>query len=297
MTVTYHEDPMPRGAGGSARDAALATDADTFVVADGTSIPNIDLARLLLEHQSSGAAVTVVVHPEARHNGNGPFVVPSGIYVFERRAFDQVPERGFCDIKEKLIPQLYASGERLTAYEAASASPRVLDASTYRAVNEWMVEKLVADGEQNGYLKSGSALVHREAFVSSDAALIGPVLVGPGARILSGAVVIGPTSIGRDATVDEAGLVSRSAVWRRSTVGERAVADQSILADDAFVAPGTHASREVVTGSSLDAVAPSLPSEPVRSATRASRRATFDVGTRLGRLVFGASWSRSPAAQ
>ena len=70
MTVSYHEDRLPRGAAGSARDAALATDAETFVVADGTSIPNVDLTDLLSKHHASGACVTVVVHAEARRNGD-----------------------------------------------------------------------------------------------------------------------------------------------------------------------------------------------------------------------------------
>ena len=55
MIVSYHEDRMPRGAAGSARDAALATDAHTFVVADGTSIPDVDLSDVLLKHHTSAS--------------------------------------------------------------------------------------------------------------------------------------------------------------------------------------------------------------------------------------------------
>jgi NDP-sugar pyrophosphorylase family protein len=295
MTVSYHEDPMPRGAAGSARDAASATEAHTFVVADGTAIPDVDLSDLLLKHHTSGACVTVVVHTEARRNGGAALHVPSGIYVFTRRALDKVPTHGFCDIKEKLIPQLYGAGERIVAYEAAAAIPRVLDASTYMAVNEWMVEHLVSSGdEQDGYLRSGNGLVHRDAFVADDAAIVGPVLVAPGARILSGAVVIGPTSIGREATIGCGGLVSRSAVWRRSVIGEHAVADRCIVADDAVMEAGTQKFLGVViagrrSNSETDWVARQVLDLPKNLAP--------EIGARLGRLVFGASWSRSPAAR
>jgi mannose-1-phosphate guanylyltransferase len=295
MTVLYHEDPMPRGAAGSARDAAFATGAETFVIADGTTIPNVDLRDLLLKHHASGACVTVVVHSEARRNGNPVMRVPTGIYIFTRRAFEQVPTHGFCDIKETLIPQLYRAGERVVVYEAPGATPRVLDSSTYMAVNEWMIEQLVKSGEdQDGYVRSGSALVHRDAFVAHDAQLVGPVLIGPGARVLSGAVVVGPASIGRDATVASGGLVSRSAVWRRSTIGEGASADRCIVADDAVVEPGEEAFRDVVManrgiGPDVDWVTQQVPYAPKDTA--------LDFGGRLGRLVFGASWSRSPAAQ
>jgi NDP-sugar pyrophosphorylase family protein len=109
-----------------------------------------------------------------------------------------VPTHGFCDIKEKLIPQLYAAGERIVVYEAAQATPRVIDVSTYMAVNEWVVEHLVRTGEEPDLIREIVRCCRApDAFIADDATIIGPVLVGPGARILSRAVVIGPTS--RDA--------------------------------------------------------------------------------------------------
>jgi NDP-sugar pyrophosphorylase family protein len=295
MAVSYHEDPMPRGAAGSARDAALATAAETFVVADGTAIPNVDLRDLLVKHHASGACVTVVVHAEARSNGNPTLPVPSGIYVFSRRAFEQVPAHGFCDIKETLIPQLYRAGDRVVAHETAEATPRVLDSSTYMAVNEWMVEHLVKSGEElDGYVRSGSALIHRDAVVAKDAALVGPVLVGPGARVMSGAVIVGPTSIGREATIGSGVMISRSAVWRRSVIGDGASADRCIVADDAVLESGGQTFRGVVVADrrfSADA------DWVTRQVVQPPKDSALDVAGRLGRFVFGASWSRSPAAQ
>jgi NDP-sugar pyrophosphorylase family protein len=295
MKVTYYADAMPRGAAGSARDAALATDADTFVIAEGTAIPNVDLTDVLDKHYASGACVTVVVHCETRSSSSAPLQVPSGIYVFSRRAFDGVPAQGFCDIKEKLIPQLYSAGERIVPYDAPAATPRVLDSSTYMAVNEWMIERLTMNSETHkSYNKAGQALIHPEAFVAADAALVGPVLVGPGARIESGAVVVGPASIGREAVVESGATVSRSAIWRRSTIGENAMVDQCIIADDGVVEAGAHAClRVVVADRAIETEVDWVAQQPVHF----PKRPTLDVGARLGRLVFGPSWSRSPAAQ
>jgi mannose-1-phosphate guanylyltransferase len=294
LSVSYQEDPMPRGAAGSARDAAVKSNADTFVVADATLVPNVNLHELLAKHNASGACVTVVVHSESGHNGHGARRAPSGIYVFSRRAFDSVPPRGFFDIKEELIPRLYAAGERVIAFDAAEETPRVLDSSTYMAVNEWMVEHLVKDGEaRDGYVRVADALLHREAFVADDAAIIGPVLIGPGARILSKAVVIGPTSVGREAIIESGSVVSRSAIWRRSTICEGATADRCVVADDAIVETGRHTFQSVVT--------PEREFEPDIDSVEAqdflgSKEQVVGVGARLGRLVFGASW-RSAAAQ
>ena len=288
VRVSYHEDAMPRGAAGAVRDAVAAHDADVFVVTDGTAVPNVDLSELLHAHRTSQAAATVVVHAEP--NGNGQSIqVPTGIYVFNRAVLDHVPATGFSDIKESLIPTLHRAGIRVTPFRVATASPRVLDASTYLAVNEWMVEQLVAGRvEPDGYVKVNGCLFHRDAAIMPGASFVGPVLVGPGAHVAPGAVVVGPTSIGRDATVEAGALVSRSAIWRRCVIQDDAVIDRCIVGDDTVVARGSQAFWQIRTGSVS------------RESRLAARRQPQDAQTRellkrMGRVFFGAAWSRSPA--
>jgi NDP-sugar pyrophosphorylase family protein len=291
MTLSYHRDRMPRGAAGSLRDAVAASEADTFVVADGTAIPTAEIRDLLMAHHASGAAVTVVVHSEPGRNGNPCVQVPSGMYVFNRQALDLVPDRGFYDIKEHLIPRLYRSGERVIAYPAGSVSPRVLDASSYLAVNEWMVEHLATTGAPpEGYVRSGSCLFHSNAVIDDDTMFVGPVLVGSGARVMSGAVIVGPTSIGCDATVGRGVLVSRSAIWRRCVLGDQSVADRCILADDAVVDPHTQAFRAVRVGISCrepQTIGEALP--------EARETRSLELIRRMGRMLADATWSRSPS--
>jgi NDP-sugar pyrophosphorylase family protein len=293
MTLSYHEDAMPRGAAGALRDAAAASEADIFVVADGTSIPNVDLQNLLMAHEASKAGVTLVVYSEPGRNGNPCLQVPSGVYVFNREMLDLVPDRGFYDIKENLIPQLHRSGARVIAYSTAHASPRVLDASSYLAVNEWMVEQLVTTGERpEGYVKSGTCLFHSDALVADDAVFVGPVLVGAGARVMSGAVVVGPTSIGREAVVGRGVLVSRSAIWRRSVLGDHAVVDRCVLADDAVVDSHVQAFKTVM-GADMGrgpAVSRDLSFAPRETVS-------YELFRKVGRVLSGAGWSRSPAVQ
>jgi mannose-1-phosphate guanylyltransferase/phosphomannomutase len=291
MAVAYHEDPMPRGAAGSVRDAAAASSAETFVVADGTAIPNtVNLSELLAQHAANEAAVTIVVYREARSNGNPSMEVPTGIYVFSRRALLHVPERGFCDIKEKLIPQLYAMGERIVTYTTEHDSPRVLDLATYHAVNEWAIERLATAAEPAEYVRSGQALVHRTAKVDASAMLVGPVLVGPGARVLSGAVIVGPTAIGGRAIVEQGAFVSRSIVWARATIGEQASADRCIMAAEAALDAHTQAVQIVLIPERVRPVAARTMADPAEIET-----SLLEFGRRVGRLLTGGEWSRSTA--
>ena len=262
VRLRYLEDPMPRGAAGCVRDAVSASDGDTFVVTDGTSIPNVDLNDLLTFHRASGAAATVVVHAEPCAEGKLGLRPPTGVFVFERRALDSVPARGFYDIKEHLIPRLRDARERVVMYVSDRSAPRVLGASTYLAVNEWVVERLVSSRSAVptsgparlawdapiGYIRIGDGLVHYEASVAPDAVITGPVLIAAGARVRSGAVLVGPSSVGRNSTVEKGALVSRSAIWRRAVVGANATADRTVVADDAVIEPDCRAFRTVVRG-------------------------------------------------
>jgi NDP-sugar pyrophosphorylase family protein len=249
LNFSYLEDPMPRGAAGCVRDAGLSCESDTLVVTDGAAIPTVDLDRLLENHQQSGAVATVVVYSEARRGGHPSRHTPAGVYVFDRAVIESIPRKGFCDIKEHLIPRLVRAGERVMTYDGGGAIPRVLNEETYLAVNDFVIERLASgDNEREGYQRKGEALIHSEASVAEDAILVGPLLVGPGATISSRAVLIGPTSLGCDATIGPGALVSRSAVWRRSTIQADAAIDRTIVADDVVIERGRHEHRMVVAG-------------------------------------------------
>jgi NDP-sugar pyrophosphorylase family protein len=247
MELTYLEDPMPRGPGGCLRDAAEGVNRDTFLVIDGTSVPNVGLTALLDRHRAENAAATVVVFSEPQEPGGPSWHNPVGIYLFHRRAFASIPARGYFDIKEHLIPRLCRAGERVLTYEAPREVPRVLNARTYLVVNELFTELFVAGHDvPAGYARRGEALVHRDARVADDALLAGPVLVGPGAAVLPEAVVVGPTSIGREAIVEARAVVSRSAVWPRSRVGAGASLDRCTVGEGAVIPQGTQESNGVI---------------------------------------------------
>jgi NDP-sugar pyrophosphorylase family protein len=233
LRLEHLEDWSPRGAAGCVRDAGVRTDATTFVVADGTSVPVVSLGELLEAHRAARAVVTVVVGA-----GRAGRLQPSGVYVFDRRAFLHIPEDGFQDIKERLIPRLYAAGETVSTHAAESLAPRVVDADSYLALNHWAVERACLLEEMpEGFRGGGGAILHETASVDPTARLLGPVLVGPGATVQSDATLVGPVSIGRGTEVGRGAVVSRSVLWSECRVGSRSFVDRSMLADRVAVEP------------------------------------------------------------
>jgi len=260
--LTFHEDQSPRGAAGSARDAALATDADLFVVADATTIPDVSLLRVLMEHQESRAALTIIVQPSL--GGRGTSLVPTGLYVFSRRAFEYVPAAGYQDIKESLIPRLYAAGELVVTSEAESQCPRVLDAKTYLAVSHRTIARSAAPaGSIGDTTLDNTGSIDPSARISPTALLVGPVLVGAGAEIQDGAVVVGPSAIGADSVIGRGALVSRSVIWDACTIGAGASVDCSVLSTGVSVASGARLIGAIQVSERPAAVKPVRPVVPV----------------------------------
>lgn len=246
--IDYSEDRSPRGAAGAARDAALATAGDLFVVADATTIPDVQLDRVIDEHRRRGAALTIVVQPSSPASSRDQHaLVPTGLYIFSRRAFDAVPDTGYQDIKEALIPRLYAAGELVTTTEADGTCPRVLDAHSYLGVNHWMIARLAAQRSSLPRPGCEQAILHPSARISRSALLIGPVLVDAGAEIQAGATIVGPTAIGARSVVAAGAVVSRSVVWERCSIAAGALVDRTVLASDVAVAAGARFANAVCT--------------------------------------------------
>ena len=237
MSFDYYEDQSPRGAAGCVRDAAAGFDSDTFIVVEGAMIPSVNIAKLLAAHRDSGAVATAVTEIDRRKNtlARARPRTPGGIYVFDRAALEFIPRTGFQDIKEGLLERLYRAGARIATHEVLGVAPRVIDYASYMAVNRWLIEKAVSERSLPGFQADGDALRHPTASISSRARIVGPVLVGAGARIDRDAVVIGPSVIGPNAHLHTGTLVSRSILWRRSIVREGAQVDGSLVTDGADV--------------------------------------------------------------
>jgi NDP-sugar pyrophosphorylase family protein len=237
MDLDYYEDWVPRGPAGSIRDAGLNAPEELFVVADASVVPRVDLHRLIQEHLDSKAAVTVVVRSDTRpSDGGNEDLIPTGIFVFQRSVLEHVPAAGYQDIKEVLIPELYRIGEHVRPHLAQEDCPRVSDASSYLAVNEWVMNQMMNQPSSLlEYRQVDQSWVHESAVVDPEAKLIDHVLVGPETRIEKNATIVGPTSVGAGCHIQDHAVVSRSVVWDRCHIGRNSIVDRSILTHGAGV--------------------------------------------------------------
>ena len=240
ISLEYIEDVAPRGPAGCAHDATEGHFSDLFVVVEACIVPRFDLCALLEAHTRSQSALTIVADSGRNPSDSSEVKGPMGIYVFSRRALDRVPATGYQDIKEKLIPDMYRDGEKITTFGVPSDSVlRVTDAASYLSVNGWAVQRMVKECSlPNGFRRIDDAWVHKSSEVDPTASFVGPALVGPECSVGPRALIIGPTSIGPRCRIEQRAVVSRSALWGSCTVGPYAWLDQCILDENSLAASG-----------------------------------------------------------
>ena len=231
IALDYYEDRTPRGPAGCIRDAAADMYADHYVVADGTILPRCNLATLLEAHRAAQAMLTIVVARDgAETPGRRVRHVPAGIYVLSREVMAHIPETGYQDIKEVLLPLLHKKNLRTHAHVLSAAGARLTDAASYLAMNALALEWLArGDRVVAGYRRVNGSLIHETADVAAPQELIGPLVVGPRARVAAGATLVGPTSIGPGSQIEANAAVCRSVLWEDCRVGSRASVNQCVL--------------------------------------------------------------------
>lgn len=132
--LKYRIETEPRGTAGAVRACSDFYGRDDFLVISGDAACSFDLLQLYRQHQSSGAAVTVALYPDAeplqyglvlqdrqgyvRHfieKPDWPHVVTdlvnTGIYIVSPRAMTYVPEDTPFDFANDLFPLLLAANE------------------------------------------------------------------------------------------------------------------------------------------------------------------------------------------
>jgi NDP-sugar pyrophosphorylase family protein len=239
IELNYFEDVMPRGPAGCAADVIRSSQAELFVVTDGSIIPQIDLAELIRAHEASDAALTVVASPLGG-NGLEDGLEPVGAYVFSRQILDYVSRVGYQDIKEVLIPKLRAAGASVATYLVEAQNlPQIRCAASYLTVNKWMTERVVKDQHlPEVYRSVDESRVHESVQLDESARLIGPVLIEPDCHIGPDALIVGPTSIGRGTKIDRGAVISRSSLWSHCRIGAEAILDDCVFAHRAEARPG-----------------------------------------------------------
>jgi lipopolysaccharide/colanic/teichoic acid biosynthesis glycosyltransferase/NDP-sugar pyrophosphorylase family protein len=263
LNISYFRDRHVPGTAGSLKMInQFFGSEDTIVTSPNLFIHENDLADVIAGHVQQRAVMTVAVtkihktddflenvqvaddgcirkiHVLHRSRDNRQPLIPTGLYIINPQVLELIPERGYMDIKEQLIPALVERGVKIHVHGMSATPNRIDSLEDYFLVNR--------DVLQNGFMqKMDRRRANKEILdrvwignnvkISSKVNLLGPLVIGDDCVIDDYAQVIGPTCIGRGVRIGKEVLVRESIIWENALLLHKAQVEYSLVGDHACV--------------------------------------------------------------
>jgi NDP-sugar pyrophosphorylase family protein len=263
-SVHFHREERLMGTAGGLKGAAgSAAFDDTFVVIMGDALTDVDVREVVAFHEEKEALATLALTPVEDTTEYGVAVLDgekrivgfqekphsseaisnlanTGIYVFEPRVLDYVPEDTFFDFAKDLFPHLLETGETVVGYDEGGfywSDVGTLQAykKAQRDVLAGEVAVEVSGGRWGESLWVGEkAQIHPSAYGH----IRGHAFVGPEAEVGPRVSLSEGVTIGRRCRVSGGATIKRSVLLPGATVGNGAYLEDCIIGPGYEVRPG-----------------------------------------------------------
>jgi mannose-1-phosphate guanylyltransferase len=265
------EDELTGTAGGVKRLARAAPVGEldgTFVVVSGDALTDVNIENLVAFHKEKGALATIALHRVSNTSEFGVVEIDeegdilgfqekptpeeaistlanSGVYVFEPRVLEYIPENTFFDFARDVFPRFLETKERFVGYQGDFYWSDIGTLEAYRQAQYDVLSgrvRVKVPGKKRGE----SLWVGENAQIHPSAALEGYVVVGRDAVIGRGVLLAGDVTVGTDCWIRPNAIIKRSILLPGSSVGDGAYLEDCIVGHGYDVRPG-----ETIRGGAL----------------------------------------------
>lgn len=250
MEVCLSREERLLGTAGGVRRLAEEFD-DTFVVVSGDALTDVDISELVAFHKERDALATIalrrvydtsefgVVDVDEEGNIKGFQEKPdpqdaistlanTGVYVFEPRVLDYVPEDTFFDFAKDVFPRFLENGEKFVGYQGNFYWSDIGTLQAYREAQYDVLSgkvRVKVPGEKRGE----SLWVGEDAQIHPSADMEGYVVVGRNAVIGRGVTLSGDVTVGSDCWIRPEATIKRSILLPGASVGDGAYLEDCIV--------------------------------------------------------------------
>jgi lipopolysaccharide/colanic/teichoic acid biosynthesis glycosyltransferase/carbonic anhydrase/acetyltransferase-like protein (isoleucine patch superfamily) len=176
----------------------------------------------------------------------------AGLYWISPAALKAIPDNGYMDLKEQLIPHLVGQGMAVSTYLVGAEVQAIRSPADYWAIHRQALYAEKAEWNFRYTAPEEQVWLGQDVTVAPTARLFGPVVVGDGCRIDDHATIIGPTAIGVRSHIGPHACVQESILWDRTLVGAETKVQSSILTSGASVPRGVRVVDTIVLGEPPD---------------------------------------------
>ena len=304
VSLLYSEDPVPRGPAGCLLNFTDFVGKGTFLVVGGNVLlDSLDLGEFETCHRVSRAVITAAFTRRRRAQGHLEKVSFSetsgiedyevlhptrdrrtlsrsaGVYLFEPEVFALLEEGSYTDIKEQLIPQLRKSGRPVHAYVTSASLERVSSTRDYYRLHQDLM-RLGISAPRGSVPIGDNCWIGENSSVSSQAYVLGPVLIGAHCTVEPHAQIIGPAVIGDGCTIEAGGLVRESVLWSGAAIARGGRVEYSVVGSGCSVTSGSQLNECIMVNDRT----------PVEQALRPATARTPRTGSRSG------AWRSAPSS-
>ncbi|MDP8939702.1 MAG: NDP-sugar synthase [Actinomycetota bacterium] len=250
MKIHLDREEQLLGTAGGVRRLSEKFD-DTFVVVSGDALTDVDISELVSFHKEKGALATIALHRvfdtsefgvveiDDEDNIRGFQEKPdpqeaistlanSGIYVFEPRALEYIPENTFFDFAQDVFPLFLENGERFVGYQGDFYWSDIGTLEAYRQAQYDVLSgrvRVKVPGEK----RAGSVWVGEDAQIHPSASLQGYVVVGRDAVIGRDVTLAGDVTVGSDCWIRPGATIKSSILLPGASVGDGAYLEDCIV--------------------------------------------------------------------
>ena len=205
IDVSIHADRAShRGTAGALKDFVESRDDfDDVIMIEGNRIPP-EYPEALLSDEFQSEEVMGILGKSSQDE-------TAGMILMKRRMLDLVPDLGFFDFKEQLIPRVIDSGSKILVKEITRRSVRLSTPSTYL--------KQITDFATSGSCDRMGPFVSRSADVDPKSVLGNNVIVGDNVTIMGGCL-IQDSVILEGSVIESDSTLVRSIISRNSRIEE-----------------------------------------------------------------------------
>lgn len=266
-SILYSFEENPAGTAGAVRRVGNFID-ETFVVAMGDILCDVDFKALYEFHKRKGGVVTIAlteIEDPTQYgivglDGNGRIqkfkekprkeeafsnLVNAGIYVLEPEVLEFIPADHKFDFAKDLFPKLLSKGvplygSRINGVWMDIGQPHDL----WKASME-VVRREGAPLHRAGIQSEGPVILDAAAQVEAGVTIRGPCYVGPGAILRAGSIVDN-ACLYESARVDGRAIVRNSIVLEGSVVGAAAEIVDSVVSRNCVIEDGARIASSII---------------------------------------------------
>ncbi len=266
-SILYSFEPTPAGTAGAVRRVANFID-DTFIVAMGDLLADVDFRALYDFHKRKGGVVTIALTEVEDPTQYGIVGIDSkgrivkfkekppreeafsklanaGIYVCEPDILDFIPADQKFDFSKDLFPKLLSKGLALYGQKVEGVW---MDIGRPHDLWKASMEVVRREGKplrRAGIESSGPIILDATAVLEDGVTLNGPCYVGPAATMRRESVADN-ACLYESARLEGRAIVRKSIVLEGSVVGRGAESVDSVVSQNCVIEEGAHISGSII---------------------------------------------------